>query len=146
RVAAEDAEREHVHRVLHPPPEKPQKKEVPTFDAFADEFMETYAKANNKPSERESKRSILQHHLRPAFGRLQLDTITAREVEVLKAKLLGRSLSAKRVNNILIVLSKILKYAEEIGILDDLPRIKSLKVPPSKFDFLDDGEYERLRE
>ena len=47
-------------------------------------------------------------------------------------------------NNILNVLSKILRYAEELEVISKIPRIKALKVPPQKFDFLTFEEFERL--
>ena len=39
-----------------------------------------------------------------------------------------------------------LKYAEEIGILESVPRVRFLRVPPQEFDFLDFDEYARLLE
>ncbi|HXI57572.1 MAG TPA: tyrosine-type recombinase/integrase, partial [Polyangia bacterium] len=103
-----------------------------------------YAKANNKPSEQASKKSILAHHLLPAFGSKRLDQITGKDVEELKAVLLAKKKSAKRVNNILNVLSKILRYAVEIEMIDRSPRIKTLKVPPQKFDFFAFEDFEKL--
>ena len=58
-------------------PDEP-KKEVPTFAEFAGTFMATYARSNNKPSEYEAKRSILAHHLLPAFGSRRLVEITGK--------------------------------------------------------------------
>jgi len=40
-------------------------KEVPSFAQYADDFMNTYVLANNKPSERSMKAGILKHHLLP---------------------------------------------------------------------------------
>jgi integrase len=93
KLEAEKAEREHIQRVLTAPPDEPflEPKEVPTFNAFADEFMATYAKTNNRYSEQMAKQGILKHHLRPAFGKLKLDAITVREIEQLKAKVGGRA-------------------------------------------------------
>lgn len=71
--------------------------------------MATYARSNNKPSEYEAKRSILTHHLLPAFGSQRLDEITGKDIEDLKARLLDGKRSAKRINNVLNVLSKILR-------------------------------------
>src|SRR5262245_33112781 len=42
------------------------KREVPTFEAFSDN-LKTYARTNNKPSEVDSKESILKNHLIPYF-------------------------------------------------------------------------------
>lgn len=119
-------------------------KEVPAFSAFAEEFMKTYAVANNKPSEQQSKACILFHHLIPAFGDKRLDEIKMHAIEVLKADLLARGKSRKRVNNVLACLGKMLRYAHEVELIDNVPRIKLLKLPPQKFDFLTFEELERL--
>ncbi len=119
-------------------------KEVPTFAAYANEFMKTYAASNNKPSEREAKACILKHHLLLAFGSMPLDTIRTHAIETLKASLLAKNLSRKRVNNVLACLGKMLRYANEIEILEVVPRIKLLKIAPQKFDFLTFEEFSRL--
>lgn len=140
KVAAQQAERDHINRVLNPgsAPSSPAK-EV-TFRDFAKEFMATYVKANNKESEQEAKRSILDGHLLPALGDLGLSEITVREVEKLKAQLDDGARSRKRVNNILGVLSKLLHYAEEIEVLPAAPRIRLMKVGKQSFRFLDFDE------
>jgi integrase len=119
-------------------------KEVPTFSAYAEEFMKSYALANNKPSEQEAKACILRNHLIPAFGEMQLDEIKTHPIEVLKAELLAKGKSRKRVNNVLACLGKMLRYAREVELLDSVPRIKLLKLPPQKFDFLTFEELSRL--
>ena len=55
------------------------------FDEFAEDFMKTYATANNKPSEVDSKQRILNEHLLPNFGPLLLSQVTTYEVERYKA-------------------------------------------------------------
>jgi len=117
---------------------------VPTFAEFAKTFMATYARSNNKPSEYEAKRSILTHHLLPAFGSRRLGKITGEDIEDFKPTLLDRKRSTKRINNVLNVLSKILRDASEIELLDRMPKIKTLKVPPEKFDFFTFEELEAL--
>lgn len=108
-------------------------KEVPTFAEYADEFQKTHVLANNKPSEREAKACILKHHLLPAFGSLPLAAIRTHAIETLKASLLARELSRKRVNNVLACLGKMLRYANEIEILEVVPRIKrDRKIPLTK--------------
>ena len=110
-------------------------KEVPRFSAYADEFMRSYAVANNKPSEQEAKACILRNHLTPAFGEMRLDEIKTHPIEMLKADLLAKGRSRKRVNNVLACLGKMLRYAHEGELIDSVPRIKLLKVP-QKFDEL----------
>ena len=121
-------------------------KEVPTFAAYADDFKKTYVLANNKPSERSMKASILKHHLLPVFGLMQLDAIKMHSIETLKASLLGKGLSRKRVNNILACLGKMLRYAHEIELIEVVPKVKLLKVAPPQFDFLTFEELSRLVE
>ena len=45
--------------------------------AYAEDFMKTYAVANNKPSERAAKARMLEHQLLPAFGTTR-DCVRAR--------------------------------------------------------------------
>jgi hypothetical protein len=77
------------------------REEVPRFDEFRKEFMETYVAANNKPSERISKTSMFKFHLVPAFGRMRLDEIGTRDIERFKAEKLAAGLRPKSVNNML---------------------------------------------
>lgn len=118
---------------------------IPLFKKFQADFMETYAAANNKLSEQDSKRSMLDTHLVPRFGDLRLDAIGKHEIEKMRAELRDKKkLSAKRINNITGVLLKILRYAQEIELIDKVPRIRPLKVLPPKLDFFTFDEYERL--
>ncbi len=123
-----------------------EKEKQPTLNEFADEFIETYAKVNNKPSEVLSKKGILERYLKPILGSKNLDQIKVRQIERLKSILLKRELSPKTVNNALAVLGKMLRYAEEIEILDKTPRIRLLRVPKPDFDFLTFDEAEQLLE
>jgi integrase len=141
RVGAEEYERQLRASMLAPVSEA---KEVPKFSVFAEEFMKTYAAANNKPSEQSAKACILKHHLLPAFGELRCDEIRTHAIETLKADKLAAGLSRKRVNNILACLGKILRYAHETEVIASVPKIKLLKVPVQKFDFFTFEEFERL--
>ena len=84
KMAAEIAEREHIQRLLSTPltPSGQPKREVPTFETFAAEFMATYCENNNKPSEIASKKSVLKNHLGPFFGHSRLDAIQPRAIEM----------------------------------------------------------------
>ena len=121
-------------------------KEVPTLREFSEEFLETYVAANNKKSEQISKESVFRCRLNPELGRRRLDTISMRDVERLKATWLADGLSPKRINNMLSVLGKTLRYAAELEIIETVPRIKLLKVPPPDIDFLDFEELDQLVE
>lgn len=143
KTGAEEYERKLRAKMSAPAPEV-MTKPIPKFAAFAAEFMETYVAANNKPSERAAKACILKHHLLPAFGGMTLDEIRMHDIEKLKAEKLKAGRSPKRINNILACLGKMLRYAHEMELIPGVPKIKLLKVPPQKFDFLTFEELERL--
>ena len=145
KMAAETAEREHIERLLSSPSSPSGRpKEVPTLAVFAEEFMATYSESNNKPSEVQSKRSILKHHLLPFFGGKRLDVIQQREIETYKSAKLKAGLAPKSVNNHLTILRRILSLATEWGVLSHVPPVKWLRVPEPEFDFLDFEEAPRL--
>ena len=108
---------------------------VPLFKDFFEEFMTTYVVANNKLSEQDSKRSIGRSNLLPAFGLKRLDEIKKHEIESFRASLKNANKAEKRINNVVGVLMKILRYANDIGVLSDVPKIKPLRVPPQRFHF-----------
>ena len=116
----------------------------PRFEAFSRRWYDTYVTTNNKPSEQQSKRLILQNHLVPFFGQLRLDTITALKIEEFKAIKISDRLAPKSVNNFLAVLGKCLRCAEEWSEIERVPRIKRLRVPPQTFDFLTVEEANQL--
>ena len=87
------------------PARGPEDPEVPTLDAFAPRFIEGYARANQqKPSGIAAKHSIL-----PLTR--SLDSISNEQVQRLKLGLHGKA--PKTVNNVLSVLSMLLKQAVE---------------------------------
>jgi integrase len=108
--------------------------------------LESYAKADkHKPSGIASKESILRMHLIPVLGSQKLDGITNLEVQRLKLHLTDKA--AKTVNNVLNVLSVMLKTAIEWEMLEKLPcSIRLLPVARQDAAFHDFGAYERLLE
>jgi integrase len=118
--------------------------DVPTFGAFAEQFIQTYAVTNNKPSELESKRTILRVHLVPEFGGRRLDQIGQSEIEIYKSKKLTAKLAPKSINNHLTVLRKMLSTAVEWRLLTVVPQIQWMKAPTPEFDFLTFDEAKRL--
>jgi integrase len=141
------AARERVlfERLLSPPKDQPRK-EVPTLQEFAPRFVDGHARANRqKPSGIASKTAILRLYLIPAFGRRHLDAIKSEDVQRLKAQLEIKS--PKTVNNILAVLSILLKKAVEWDVIERMPcRIKLLPIEKGAAAFHDFEEYERLVE
>ena len=116
-----------------------------TFEELASQWLDVYVKNNNKPSEYINKRNIVNNTLIPYFGNKYINKLLTQDIEKFKAYLLGtRKISPKSVNNYLSSLSKCLKSAVESDILTSIPRIKLLKVPPQKFDYLTEAETELL--
>src|SRR3954462_4296230 len=140
---AEGRERVLFERLLNPALDTP-KKEVPTLQAFAPRFIEGHAIANRlKPSSIAAKRAILRLYLIPMFGRRRLDAIKSEDVQRLKAQLEVKS--PKTVNNVLNVLSVLLKRAVEWDVIERMPcTIKLLRVDKGKAAFHDVDDYERL--
>lgn len=126
------------------PARAPAPTTAPTFAEFAETFVETYARTNNKPSEVESKQSILKHHLVPAFGKLSLDAVKLEQIERFKASQLKLGLKAKTVNNQLTVLCRMLSLAVEWERIAVAPPIKWLKTPDDEFTFFSFEETARL--
>ena len=122
------------------PLEERNREQEQPFGEFAWKWFEIYVKNNNKPSEIESKKSTLNSHLVPYFGKTPVNNITNLHVERYKAKKINEGLCNKTVNNHLTVLSKCLRTAAEWLELEKTPKIQRLKVPPYKFDFLDPQE------
>jgi integrase len=141
RKGAEAYERELIEAALST--SKPSREERRLAD-FAVEFLESYCAANNKYASIEAKESILRVHLIPAMGELLLSEVNARRIEAYKAQKLVEELSPKTVNNHLTVLRKLLSVAQEWDIIEHVPPVKWLRVPPQKFDFLSFQEAERL--
>jgi hypothetical protein len=97
----------------------------------------------HRPSGIASIQSILRWHLVPTLGPRRLDAITNEQVQRLKLALSERA--PKTVNNVLTVLSMLLKKAVEWGELERLPCvIKLLPNPKKTMGFHDFDHYERL--
>lgn len=94
-----------------------RRKEVPTLEQFAPRFMDGHARANQaKPSGIAHKELVLKNHLFPTIGKKRLDDITDEDVQQLKFTLRHRKPTT--VNNVLSVLSMLLKKAVEWRVLD----------------------------
>ena len=123
------------------PNEKP---DCPSFKEYAESFMIEVARVENKPSEVASKERMLRNHLLPIFGRKRLDEITRDDIKTYRSRKLKAGLNPKTINNHVTVLCRILGEAVESGHISFVPRVRRLKTPPSKFDFLMPEEAHRL--
>jgi len=121
-----------------------KKRESPLFEAFAKDFLASYAKVNNKPSTVRGKEKNLRVHLIPFFGKMRLNEVGLKDVERYKARKKEEGLSPKSINNHLTVLHKLLDVAVEWEALDQSIRMRWMKVPEQQFDFLSSEEAESL--
>ena len=126
----------------------PEKKEVPTFaEWFNGRFWTEWVVARrNKPSEVESKRSIFNVHLGPAFGDVAVDEIDVPMISRFRAKLIVAKKSDKTINNILAVLSKALSYAAQARVIPSAPCVGLLRVERPEIVAWSLEEYARLRQ
>jgi integrase len=115
-----------------------------TFSEYAEDFMDVYAKVNNKRSEQLSKQRILDNHLLPFLGRTRLVDIRLRQIERFKARQLKSDLRPKTINNHLAVLSKMLRVAEAWEYIAAAPKVKLLKAAKPEMRFLEFDEAARL--
>ena len=125
---------------------------MPTLAGFAVEFL-AYQGTLNKPTELESKRSILNNHLLPAFGSWQLDEIDTRSIDRYKIAKLAppkpgqgvkstrrtptKGLSPKTINNHLTVLVRMLNVAAKWELIVKTPAVEKLATRSQPYDFLD---------
>lgn len=129
KIAAESAERLHIDRELNPERHAAtagkvvsDEKEVPTVEEFAPKFEGEYL-PRSKPTERRSKKSIINGEggLIAFFGSMRLDEINQGHVNAFV--LSHNTRSTKTINNKLTVLSTMLRYAHDLGLIP-MPRLK----------------------
>jgi integrase len=149
KAACLQAFREHVERLRNPAQVRDQ---APTFaEWFTGRFWTEWVLGEqNKPSVQVEKDSAFRVHLQPFFGRMRLDQIDTSAIQRFKAGLAtrtgrtGQPLSLKTRNNVLAVLSKALRYAEEVKVIDEAPRIRLYKVERPEIVYWEFAEYARL--
>jgi len=99
------------------------KTQSPKFSDYADQWIETYAKAHCKYSTLKSYEGVLAKHLKPAFSGKLLDEITRQDIaDLINRKLASTSHRKKptsrgTVRNILAPLREMLNHATDSGIL-----------------------------
>ena len=118
------------------------KEKAPTLAEFAPKALGMMIEL--KPSSLKTKRSMLKHHLLPAFGDTPVDEITKNDIREYRAEKIEAGLKPKTVNNQVTALNSILSIAEDEGLLDGPPRVKRLPEDEPDFDFLTIEELNEL--
>lgn len=146
RVGAMEAEQRAIREACAPQLELPVAKEVPKFhDWFHGAFWSEWVIGRkNKPGEQYEKKTIYRCHLGPRFGSMGLDEITIGEVARFRADLVASGLGDKRINNIMAVLSKALRYAADCELIAKAPKFSMFKIERPEIVAWDFEQYMRL--
>jgi integrase len=124
---------------------------VPTLREFCPRYLETCTEGNRnlrvrrqKFSTVTTKKCLLETHIVPVLGDKRLDEINDDEVNRLEANL-GKA-SDKSVNNVLCVVSHLLKVAVGLKVIPAMPTHVKLRAvtPSTDLEFYEFEDYERL--
>ncbi len=121
-----NAEAEAIRAGVQAAPPEPH-----TFDELADYWMKH--RASRKRSSKDDK-SIIERHLRPNFGAMNLVDINIAHVDAMRSGLLH--LSPKTRHNILTLLISMLRLAVELRWLADVSTIKKPKLVEQDYSWL----------
>jgi integrase len=121
---AEDVAR--VARVIESPVEAPRERF--TFDAIASKYLEQVERGSDIRSKKDP-RSIVNAHLRPFFGALFIDAITAARIDAFREKQLAIPLAPRTVDHHLMTLSAVFKFAREHEYSTAKPIIRRPRCP-----------------
>lgn len=158
RAGAEEEMLVHIDRTKHPERYPKPRREVPTFEEWFEGrfWREWVVGRKNKPSEQASKKRLYKNYVKPFFGPMYLDEIGVSQVAQFRADLVeGKQrkrrhgeapLSDKYINNILAVLSKALKYAEDVQLIKRAPKVGIFRTERPEIECWDFDQYARLLE
>jgi integrase len=94
---------------------------VPTFAAYADQWMKDYARIECKTSTADGYEGVLRQYLRPKFAPKRLNEINRDHVKALISDLVAKDLSRNTVRNAICVIRGIFNQAIEGGLLESNP-------------------------
>jgi integrase len=119
-----------------------EERRLPTVAAFADEYVERYAKPN-KRSWREDER-LLRRDVLPTLGDLRIDAVTRRDIVVMLDAIRDRG-AAALANRVIAVTRRMFAFAVERGTLASTPvvGVKATR-EPARERVLTDDEIRRL--
>src|ERR1017187_225790 len=92
-----------------------------TFGAYADTWLNVYAKLTSEKSTVEGYEGSLRQYLRPRFASKRLDAIKRSDVKELISAVISKALARANVRNALSVLRGIFNHAIEEGLLESNP-------------------------
>lgn len=92
--------------------------QVITIDTAIEYFLENYVKNNCKFNTFRRYRGILKHHIFPFFKNKNLNDITCVDIQSFYYFCKGRNLPPKVLKNTLALLNQMIKYFQNLGIID----------------------------
>lgn len=92
--------------------------QVITINAAIEYFLENYVKNNCKYNTFRKYRGILKHHISPFFRNKNLNDITCVDIQKFYYFCKGRNLPPKVLKNTLALLNQMIKYFQNLGIID----------------------------
>ena len=92
--------------------------QIITIDAAIDYFLENYVKNNCKLNTYRRYRGILKHHICPFFKNKNLNDITCYDIQEFYYFCKSRNLPPKVLKNKLALLNQMIKYFQNLGIID----------------------------
>jgi integrase len=124
----------------------PPTKLAPLFEDFAERWIRDHAKARqHKPAGIQHKEQVIRDHL-SGFNGKRIDEIRTADIEALTAELAAppKSLKAKTINNVLAVLSKMLRSAERWDVIRKAPPVELLRLERREMPFYPVDRYDAL--
>lgn len=121
-----------------------QADDLPTVEQFSEEWFTGYVMVENKPTVIRTTKSALKSRINPFFGQMRIDRVNQREIAKFKGWCQNEGLSPKTINNLLGILSKMLRTAVDWEVMEQSPKIKKMKNRIPEMDFFDFDETDRL--
>ncbi len=94
---------------------------MPTFEAYADEWLRDYARLECKTSTADGYEGVLRQYLRPQFATKRLDEVKRDDIKKLINDLIAKELSRNTIRNALCVIRGMFNQAIEAGLIEANP-------------------------
>lgn len=134
-------------------PSEPPKPTIPTVKEFHALYLDSL-RLGAKPSTMVTTECDFRNHIVPKLGDKRLDEVDYAVIEDFKVALTKtqsantkhkvRLLRPKSIHNLLVHVSDMLGVARKRKLIETMPEIDWIKIPPSEFDFLDFDDADKL--
>jgi integrase len=94
---------------------------VPTFSAYAEQWLKDYARVECKTSTADGYEGVLRQYLQPKFAKRRLDEIKRDDVKALINSLIAKELSRNTIRNALCVIRGMFNQAIESNLIEINP-------------------------